>query len=830
VSIDRPRGPRYSTSISSAAEQAVALLRENKVEEAAGIVSRFPEGGSDHRLVVEVVDQFLGTSKGVEDSENLFLWLESFPDANSASSDVFHQIFDQLIGHDDGNGSLVRRFGLLCASKGYQDFVAAHVTPVVLRQATDSEAATWGDEVLLAAAEFKGLQGSLEGVLEEDGLDYALAPPTVAQMTSTMQQVEETLPAVLPATSLNEDLVFEEDGPEYVASVTPLYSGSTQSRVDRVMEDLMSGERWGEAHTFLLEIQQTGRLPPAAACTTAIQTLLDQLLDPTIPSEDKLTTRPQYLDWVRALPPALSHENVPFAKHLVDILFRPDISVSPLARDTAVALASRGYLFSIVPHIIRIYCTHPDSRIPTAFVDALEKNNREFNQEYHPTYAEERTRSLHLKIRSSIVRTLATFGSFSHAMRFFPERSEGFINGYEVLLRQIRASGPAAAPYEKIVLSRIPERPDPTYAPLPDEHSLAAQYDWLSDAFVTEKPSPHPMIILDFINAFQASNYPNSHPLTQLLNKAMVAGPLHASAFLYAEMLYYYREENYRAVLETTNDHAFLGCGIPRHVVETLRWRMEKGKSRVESSYRFHENKSLKIPYKIWAPSPMCNIFWHTVAAKTLNRHSLRNQYDWLVKTLEQVKIAEHDGRLRAPGAKSRLYPNGDAFIPFMKKFMEAKGPQAGTAVINDIVRLGLQVKTTHFSELAHAYAMSGAPGPAFTILRKLEAGFATIKKMKEGEKEPKERLPYGSPQNVNTLPLVPDVHMFAYLARAFIKTGRIEDAETVLSEMDTYLKEEAEVHWYVKKVRASLENLKIRLALEKAKKVEVGEKIESVW
>ncbi|TEB34366.1 hypothetical protein FA13DRAFT_1789480 [Coprinellus micaceus] len=135
---------------------------------------------------------------------------------------------------------------------------------------------------------------------------------------------------------------------------------------------------------------------------------------------------------------------------------------------------------------------------------------------------------------------------------------------------------------------------------------------------------------------------------------------------------------------------------------------------------------------------------------------------------------------------------------------MEAKGPQAGTAVINDIVRLGLQVKTTHFSELAHAYAMSGAPGPAFTILRKLEAGFATIKKMKEGEKEPKERLP------------------------AFIKTGRIEDAETVLSEMDTYLKEEAEVHWYVKKVRASLENLKIRLALEKAKKVEVGEKIES--
>ncbi|TEB34367.1 hypothetical protein FA13DRAFT_1829140 [Coprinellus micaceus] len=159
--------------------------------------------------------------------------------------------------------------------------------PVVLRQATDSEAATWGDEVLLAAAEFKGLQGSLEGVLEEERIGLCVGPSD---------------------------------------------RGTNDQYYAAGLWRTLFAVKGGEAHTFLLEIQQTGRLPPAAACTTAIQTLLDQLLDPTIPSEDKLTTRPQYLDWVRALPPALSHENVPFAKHLVDILFRPDISVSPLAR------------------------------------------------------------------------------------------------------------------------------------------------------------------------------------------------------------------------------------------------------------------------------------------------------------------------------------------------------------------------------------------------------------------------------------------------------------------------------------------------------------------
>ncbi|KAF6744678.1 hypothetical protein DFP72DRAFT_927672 [Ephemerocybe angulata] len=793
ISRERSRAPRYSTAISSVADQAVALLKAKRVEEAAAVLSRFSEPEANEQVVVEVVERFMGSEAQWKDSDCLFTWFESFPDATTASSDVFHRILDSFLDHRGNDLALLRRLGVLCASKGYQDFVSIHISPVMLKHATPVEAADWEHQLSLSAATFKGLQ-SEKVVLEEDAQDYE---PPAPRAPTIIQLVEGTLPATLPTPSSEDQLVFEDLSDEYTVFTSPLESAGGMKRATDILVSLVRESKFSEAHALLQELDDLGTPLPPRPLFDALKSIAKSLHSPDakLDADTKSRLRNWFADYLALIPPAhLSLRVYRLARTLLQSS-QPDLA---LIEDTVMVLASKGYTKG-TGRLVRFLCSHPNSGFDVHFVNKVEESLRKARGELDLAGEQE----LLSEFRGPAIQALGSTGRFDSAVQLLPDPSisEARLDKsvYDVLLRQIIQAFPAGSEYESMVLCNIPPTLLNTKNPgLPSLPISIPDIEALEQAFAPGMPAPHPQAILQIIGDCISDGRTND--LTRVLIKVMSLGPLHISAFIQGEMLYYYRQDNYEAVVETIVDHCYLGGGLPRAVVH-----MFNGKEPRTKTHRFHDETLLDMgrnAKKIWPTTSNCNLLWTTVISQAKLEPHITSLYNRLVHTIEGAYgLGPRTRWLGGVGLRRRV-PNAAAFVPLIDKAIMKIGLKQGDEILRKIVGLGLKPTIAHLSVLMHGYARRNYWRRVLLVMSSLEANIGKGDRLKDGGA----RLPYGTPKNVNNMPIVPDVAFYVSIARGLMVAGNLEKAKLVARRAPEKLGVEVQSDPYLEALVSDLE------------------------
>ncbi|KAJ2915433.1 hypothetical protein MD484_g4985, partial [Candolleomyces efflorescens] len=683
-----------------------------------------------------------------------------------------------MLDHDSSDHVLLRRLGVLCASKGYEDFVSTHISPVLTVSLTSSELANWQLQVGDAASAFKTLRSDM--ALEEEGADYQLVPTTPAR-TPVLRMVEEQLPSILPEPFPDDTLIFEDQGGEYASvQISADDTGHPQFRATRMLKKMFMQKEQDEAYQFLLELRELEITPcPSRAFFHAASRTLEALLSPDVDPNTIPCLRQQYAAWLQLVP---NNVNVSSLTRLLFHSPEPDLAI---VAETATTLTTRGHARRVIVPATRILYRDPSSTFGVQFLKDLEATSLRYCDENPALGLRELCSDMHLRARSIAIRAFARVGRIAEAIELLPEpETDGKlpIFVYDILLQEIGRSETheylevvrahrlkALSVAQQVPVTHLSGTPS-----LPDELSssnLASSLRFLKRSFKRGSPGPHPQALLSFMEAYLATG--RTYALTLLFNKAASTSHFHTATFLYAEMMFYFRHYEYDAVLETVVDHFYLGNGIPRPLV--LAWERDR-KERLAGaspdwtpvSSRFLTGKRLDPITKIWPTSAHTSLLWQAVTLLNKDYASVLLLYKALLRSLREGLSVDETKPKSLRSNPNLALPESSAFVPFIRKMMNKEGLEKGPEILNDMVSLGRTPTVAHFTEIAHQYARAGETSRAFMILGRLEESLRRAKE--EGTIEIKR-----SPGSI-----FPDIAMYVSLMRGFIAAEDLEAAEEV--------------------------------------------------
>lgn len=798
-----PRAPNYSTSIPAVADQTVALLKARRLEDAATVLNRFSKEEDNENFILAVVDRFLAADNRPLDSGTLFAWLGSLPDATTVSSTTFHQVLERLVANRGLDVALVKEFGLLCASKGYHDFVAVHVSPIIAERASAEEFANWEQQRSRAADEFNGLQ-TPGVVLEEHGQDYASLPPAIPSPPTILQQLEEALPALLSEPATDYDTLFEAHSVEYDQSPSP-HTSLTGSLTMDVFEEFVKAGRINEAIPMARQLREMGVSFPVHIPLIAANMFLGWAnnLDPHSPwrtTKRKLRgIQDGYLHWLRLIPAANAGTTEQDLQAVEDLLRNVLTLHHPsqyFITTTARLLAQKGYRVKSLERAVDILMRIPNS-VPdfVSFVYTLEADLHAMGH-----------KEVDQRLRNVAIHGLASVSRLDPAFRLLQDTLDlgrHYLDDATVqsLIRHVRAVGPEAVKnWEAQLLDLLPSDMHDVYGTPPTfplTRVLETTFEQLIAAFESNRCPPDVRIMCDFMESCDSAGRRDLP--TALLNKAMHVGYNHTSKFLEAEMLVYYKHRRYRALVETVEDHFYYGGGLPLAVVH--RWKAPrtytyitpgptngdilKPREHNQPTERLLDPELLRLcGERILPSSKHCNLFWEATFATTLDGQVR----EWLYKLLLDCY---HDARRPAPTDITapteatqhvhspdsfnmmRHLPSRDLFLAITGKMMKATGVDGAATIIRDMVRLGMRPSIEQMQTLLCEYARCNQSETAMALLTNMEAGFG------------KDRVPLEKRLRNTPKPLVPNVTLYLTLAQVFMDEGHYAAAREVVERME---------------------------------------------
>ncbi|EAU89615.1 hypothetical protein CC1G_02504 [Coprinopsis cinerea okayama7 len=764
-----PRTPAPSTSTrdysqllttTTEGQKAVRWMKDGKVEAVSEMLSDAVARNGGEQLVAELFRGAVGSRKNKESNINIFFRiLETLPNANTAPSTPFQAI---LANTKKAHLDLVKRLGLLCAKKGYGDFVFSEIAPIVQSGFSALEYAQWHRDVNIALTTFKGLVIDVDKVFEEDVQDYKAVEVEQKEhpVVGIMDMIEQSLPSTLPEPIAGD--VFEEQSSEYVY----LNMESLDHSTTKVIEQMVSDGRYTYAHELLQELQSMGAdIPyslayakPAADALKAMQSL-DKSAS-IAEKEDSVFT------WLRLLPTTHMTQSFPAElEQLANLIFTSPLTHLPLIQKAAVLFASKGFASQVYKDACRSVFLYGSPDEAEEFLHDFEEANAKYWADAEPKLADHRRRMMMGLARGVAVRSLLERGEFHRIMPLFldPFKTNAYLSLgiHDLVIRRLNRDRPAMwMAYLEIVKARKDEvikyvealgkqvtAPAPSIKsrdrnliPYPDTlpirelvpslRTLKAQINGHADLY-------HPLTLAAYLENYLASGH--SFGLTLLLAKALKYNMPFASNLLTAEMLHYHRMESPVTVIRTFVEHFYL-VGVPvKTVLEVARsGGSDGGQEQILSSSsgsskpprrRIHEIglhnfNPATSNVKLWPAKEHCALVWRALASIQQSSEDLEALYGKLVQIARDGR--DVDAELEDMGiktlavnwARKNANPISSwSFTPFLRGL----GKNGAEEAIYDMVSLGLTPGLHHLTELAGTYARLGDWRTAIALINRLE-------------------------------------------------------------------------------------------------------------
>ncbi|KAK7039499.1 hypothetical protein R3P38DRAFT_2899999 [Favolaschia claudopus] len=253
--------------------------------------------------------------------------------------------------------------------------------------------------------------------------------------------------------------------------------------------------------------------------------------------------------------------------------------------------------------------------------------------------------------------------------------------------------------------------------PLRVESALAASLRALRKTFRDRFSSsaPHPLSIVRFLEVYTALERVRAIPL--LRNLALKRGDFHALSYIFAEMLFHARRRDPGLVLQTFATYFFI-VGVPRDV---LMLQLQKIKTHIDGPWAAPRRLVMKL-----FPHPMhAAVVWRALLYLT-GDEALQALYDKLLQfadvNLIKTCMLHPNVPLLHPPPTWKTGVDNSAFTPFIRRLCRAFGPERGSSILQDMVRLRINPNIYQLTELAMVYSRAGDARRTLLILDQVES------------------------------------------------------------------------------------------------------------
>lgn len=659
---------------------------------------------------------------------------------------------------------------------------------------------------------------SQTSVFEEVSEDYtAVMVESKPPPPSILKLVKTTLPSVLPEPVADDPSVFEERDSDYI-TYAPAEQAAYSST--HALAQLVTDHRYEEAYSLFVELRDLGVvIPPSRVYEQAALASLRVHEG----SPEEYVSR--FADWFSLIPPAhLATSPRKFEEARRVILQTPIINL-PLVTSMALILASKGYADVISIHAAPLIIRYASSQMSREFLDDFMQAHRLYWNSHRPQDAPYMVKKTFTNVRGMAVRALAFSRRLEEAVALLPDPHNSTFRltryTYDVLLRGLRTTRELKVK-QHIPLVMTLRNQESTSVPAPhhtsDPHAdlsenaglphhtsdlladlsrnaglmseikfpapihvsdnLAETLRYLKNGLSSNADIPHPYTIVNFFAEYLFTG--RSRALALLLQRSIRSSYASTSAFLLAEMLYYWKLKQHSLVIQTFVDHFYLS-GVPRDDVLTCYNRMKHQQEEFSRQYHVSTEEEKAPPHrvctdgngivlprgKLWPSAQHCNLVWHSLVAIAPDDATVELLYHKLLEVAADGHSAEPNGlqSIEPLVTSVNVTTSSGAFTPFIKRLMFASGASRGATIISDMLSLGLRPNVYHFTEIAGQYARMGDAPRAFLLLNKMEnqskdgtAGSATTE------------------EQDNIFP-PPDLVMYISLMRGFIIARNLEGA-----------------------------------------------------
>lgn len=739
--------------------KALVWLKQGKVEPVVKLVGEVTARGDETHLLMEILQAIYGTrdNQGAL-LDHFFVVLDALPNAHTATSAPFRGLLDVVRTRDtDDDRGTLRRLGVLCASKGYGDFVDSEIAPLVSEGSSHLEYAQWQRTVTLALAKFKGLVIDIDEVFEDVEGDYQSIP--VAPLTSIMQSIEETLPECLPDPTPNA-LVFEDHGDDYTVLRSHTTHAKDHSSSDALQRVVRNGE-FDKAYHLLEELGDIGHVEPSLVyleAAIASTSLTESSTSDFLPMEKRLFA------WLNLLP---THNDdltyyVPSMMKLLrnlETLPNPDL---PLLYKVSILLARKGYTRYLTKSFARGIFVYGSPQVICSFVAELEAAHRQYYSADYQGTNHTREHNIKAFIRGNAIRELARRREFTAALSLLPDPYGDCWNltptTYTYLLDSLESEGHEAIKTSRKIRDHL--------LGFASDHPLILELRAVlptsfwerghgTRRLAVQQPETVPSRLLNALAHFKRQAHsPRTPPpppttltkiiprclsqervddLTVILNRALAHHFSFAASLLSAEMLYYQQTASPIKIIKTFVDHFHL-VGVPtlrvlelskeEYEIDTISPRNPGALGPRVPAVRIHDPSALHIHQKMWPSQDHVGLVWHALAALPQSNEAYGQLY-WRLRDFVKHKGQDIDPELPARGIQPLVPPvnpmSSMAFTPFIRGLGLRISIRRGRGVFNDMALEGIQPTLVHFTQLANLYARQGFVAPALRILRSIE-------------------------------------------------------------------------------------------------------------
>ena len=686
---------------------------------------------------------------------------------------------------------------------------------------------------------------SQASVFEEASEDYTAVmveskpiPPSILELVKT------TLPRVLPEPVADDPSVFEERDSDYI-TYPPAEQAAYSST--HALAQLVTDHRYEEAYSLFVELRDLGVIiPPSRSYEQAALASL------RLPG----ASVSRFADWFSLIPPAhLAVSPRKFEEARRVILQTPITNLS-LVTSMALILASKGYADVISIHAVPLIIRYASPEISHQFLDDFMQAHRLYWNGHRPQDAPYMVKKTFTNVRGIAVRTLAFSRRLEEAVALLPDSRNSTFRltkyTYDVLLRGLRttrevkvkqhvplvmtlrnqestsvpAPHHASGEFQNIAeLSSCDLPPDPLEnagmmseikfpTPVHVSDNLAETLRYLKNGLSSNTDIPHPYTIVNFFAEYRFTG--RSRALALLLQRSIRSSYASTSAFLLAEMLYYWKLKQHSLVIQTFVDHFFLS-GVPRDDVLTCYNRVKHQQAEFSDPDHVSTEEEEAPPHrvceygndsvlprgKLWPSAQHCNLVWHSLVDIAPDDATVERLYHKLLKVTAGDHSAEPDGFPLVTFAK--VTSSSGAFTPFIKRLMFASGASRGAKIISDMLSLGLRPNVYHFTELAGTYARMGDSERAFFVLDQMEN--------QSGNQTKDGTAGSATTEAQNNIFSPPDLIMYISLMRGFIIARNLEGALEVDRRLRLVHEHVLGQNEYLDLVHADLQLLKQEVA-----------------
>ncbi|KAH6917785.1 hypothetical protein BKA70DRAFT_1415831 [Coprinopsis sp. MPI-PUGE-AT-0042] len=747
-------------------QKAMKWLKQGQIGEVSELVTDATAKGEETQILVEMLQAIYAT--GSEQGallDHFFDVLDTLPNAQTATSAPFRGLLDVLRARDSENDmATVRRLGILCASKGYGDFVDSEISPLVSAGSSQLEHAQWHRTMTLALAKFKGLVLDVDQVFEESETDYqSVQAEAPSHSPPLMQTIEEALPMVLPDPSSQDGAsVFEVRDDEYAVDLSRAANARDHTSSDAIQIGVRR-RKFDRAYHLLEELSDIAYIEPSLV-----------YLDAAVASAASLNTRDRakFADaekrlfaWLNLV--ATHNDDVAYyLPVMLDLLRKLETLPATHLRlliKVSIILARKGYTRYVTNSFCRSIFIYGSPEVARAFITELEAAHHQYYQTDYKGKNHNKEHTIKGYVRGTAIRVLIQRKEFAAALDLFPDPSrdpwsltplvytylldalqaEGHSNMIGILRRvqDHLAQFPSNHPLFAIVQPDLPASYcEPEAAreqvaePTVSEAGLSKTLKLLkTHAYFPNTTPPPPQELREVITACRKED--KMGELTEMLNRSCTYHFSFASNLLTAEMMHYHHQSAPITLIKTFVDHFHL-VGVP--TLRLLDLSKEEFEPDVNSynhqgrptppitARRIHASGAVQQPVKLWPSQEHVSLVWHALASIPQSNRSYQLLY-YSLKDLVKSKGHDTDPNLPATGIVPLVPPpelnpmSSWAFTPFIRGLGERMTSKLAKAVIGDMILLGLQPTIVHLSELAGLYARKGNVKSAMRILLSME-------------------------------------------------------------------------------------------------------------